>query len=387
VDERRAWTEIETLLQHQWPDGMVPHIVFHEPDDGYFPGPDVWRTGRPVPTSGITQPPVLGFVLKRLYDEARDPALAEGKVRALLPKAAAWHRWFYAARDPRNTGLVAILHPWESGRDNSIDWDEALARVPTEGVEPYQRRDTSHVDPSQRPHKAEYDRYIWLVQKFRSLGWDNARLHDASPFQVVDPGLNAILIRSDSDLAILAEEIGDGELVHEAHLRTTRARAAFDALWSPAREQYLCYDRVAARLVDSPSVGGILPIFAGLGDAAKQRALADRIRTWRKHTRFGVASHDPTDPRFEPKRYWRGPCWFIVNYMLADGLFRAGLADVAEEVRGESLALFAESGFAEYYDPMTGEPLGGGSFTWSAAMVAELVASDGSGTFKRSARA
>ena len=66
-DEGRAWTEIETLFAHQWPDGMVPHIVFHKPDDGYFPGPDVWATNRPVPTSGITQPAVAGFARFRQH--------------------------------------------------------------------------------------------------------------------------------------------------------------------------------------------------------------------------------------------------------------------------------------------------------------------------------
>ena len=60
-DEARAWVEIETLFDHQWDDGMVPHIIFHKEDEGYFPGPDVWKTGRAVPTSGITQPPVAGF--------------------------------------------------------------------------------------------------------------------------------------------------------------------------------------------------------------------------------------------------------------------------------------------------------------------------------------
>src|SRR5690606_21224937 len=40
-DESRAWTEIETLFEHQWPDGMVPHIIFHKHDDGYFPGAEV----------------------------------------------------------------------------------------------------------------------------------------------------------------------------------------------------------------------------------------------------------------------------------------------------------------------------------------------------------
>ena len=56
-DESRAWQEIESLVAHQWDDGMVPHIVFHVLDDGYFPGPMVWETGRATPTSGITQPP------------------------------------------------------------------------------------------------------------------------------------------------------------------------------------------------------------------------------------------------------------------------------------------------------------------------------------------
>src|SRR3546814_8422825 len=45
-DEPRAWTEIETLFSGQWPDGMVPHIVFHRPDPGYFPGPEAWGIDR-----------------------------------------------------------------------------------------------------------------------------------------------------------------------------------------------------------------------------------------------------------------------------------------------------------------------------------------------------
>ncbi|MEP0320426.1 MGH1-like glycoside hydrolase domain-containing protein, partial [Bauldia litoralis] len=38
-DIDRAWTEVESLLASQWPDGMVPHIIFQRIDDSYFPGP------------------------------------------------------------------------------------------------------------------------------------------------------------------------------------------------------------------------------------------------------------------------------------------------------------------------------------------------------------
>jgi glycogen debranching enzyme len=91
-------------------------------------------------------------------------------------------------------------------------------------------------------------------------------------------------------------------------------------------------------------------------------------------TRFRVASHAPQATEFDAKRYWRGPVWLVVNYMIADGLARAGQDSAAARITASSLDLIRESGFAEYYDPRTGEPLGGGRFTWTAAMVLEFLA-------------
>jgi len=371
-DEARAWTEIETLFAHQWPDGMVPHIVFHVYSDGYFPGPNVWDTKRPTPTSGITQPPVAGFAVKRLFDRATDKAAAAERARALLPKIDAWHRWFYEMRDPQGGGLVAILHPWESGRDNSIDWDEAFERVPTDGIEPYVRRDTQHADPAHRPTKAQYDRYLWLVQLFRSLGWDNSKLHDASPFKVVDPGFNAILIRSATDLAALADELGETAIAEANRARAQKALAALEGLWSDAHGQYLCKDRVTGGLIESASIGGILPVFAAVPRERAQE-IARSIETWATKVKYIVPSHDPRDPRFEPKRYWRAPAWLVMNYMIQDGLRAVGETAVADHIVKSSLELITQSGFAEYYDPLTGEPCGGGRFTWTAAMVIEFL--------------
>jgi hypothetical protein len=371
-DEARAWTEIETLFDHQWPDGMVPHIVFHVNSDGYFPGPDVWSTGRPTPTSCITQPPVAGFAVARLYERAKDKALAEERVRRLLPKIDAWHRWFYANRDPKEEGLVAILHPWESGRDNSVDWDVAFDMVPTEGVTPYTRRDTQHADPAHRPTKEQYDRYLWLVEHFRKLGWDNSLLHDASPFQVIDPGFNAILIRSCSDIANLAHELGEMEIANTNRLFAEDGLAALEGLWSDDHGQYLCKDRTIDELIDSASLGGILPVFAAI-PPERAAEIARTIELRSTHAGFVVPSHDPADPRFEPKRYWRGPVWLVTNYMIADGLRREGEDNVADHIVRSSLELITQSGFAEYYDPVTGEPCGGGRFTWTAAMVIEFL--------------
>jgi len=370
-NEQRAWQELITLFEHQWDDGMVPHIVFHEHDDGYFPGPDVWATNRSVPTTGITQPPVAGFAIRRLYEGATDKALAKKSAEQLLEKVDQWHQWFLAHRDPEQTGLVALIHPWESGRDNSIDWDAPFERVPVDGITPYVRRDLQHADADHRPTKAQYDRYLWLVEHFRSLGWDNKKLHDASPFQVVDPGFNAILIRSCDDLAAVADDLGYTDIADRNRTFAANGRAALETLWHEKNGQYACFDRVAGVLSDSASIGGILPVLAILPE---QRAagIVSRIKTLQASVNYLVPSHDPADARYDGKRYWRGPSWLIVNYLITAGLRSSGAIELANEIESQSLRLIETSGFAEYYDPITGEPCGGSSFSWTAAMVMEF---------------
>lgn len=372
VDERRAWTELETLFEHQWEDGMVPHIVFHKMDDGYFPGPEVWGTGRSTPTTGITQPAVAGFAAKRLFDLANDKALAAEKASQLIGGIDRWHSWFYQYRDPKGTGLVALLHPWEAGRDNSVDWDGPFNQVPTDGVEPYERRDLQHASADHRPTKEQYDRYIWLVQRFRGLNWDNSKLHDASPFQVVDPGFNAILIRSCSEVAALAESLGEHEIAKRNQEFANKGLAALESLWSEHLNQYVCFDRVKGELIESPSVGGLIAVVASI-PLSRANAIAERIRVLAERCKYLVPSHDPDDKNFDSKRYWRGPSWLIVNYLIADGLRQAGVKDVAEKIEQQSFELIQQSGFAEYYDPITGEPCGGKTFTWTAAMVMEFL--------------
>ncbi|TNJ43333.1 trehalase family glycosidase [Phaeobacter sp. B1627] len=376
VNESRAWTEIETLFDHQWPDGMVPHIIFHKEDEGYFPGPSVWGTERPVPTSGISQPAVTGFAVRKLFERAKDLPSARARAKALLPKIQAWHDWFFATRDPEETGLVAIIHPWESGRDNSADWNAALSRVPTEGVGDFQRRDIQHAAAAHRPTTEQYQRYIWLVKHFRAQGWDTAKLHDASPFRVVDPGFNAILLRSCADLAWLAEQLDEPAIGARAKTQSDKGLAAMEHLWSDRHQQYLCYDRAIGAPVDCLTVGGLLPVFTAIAPDRSAR-IAARLEDLARRTTYMIPSHDPHAPEYDGERYWLGPAWLIVNYMIADGLNRDGHTEIAARIVGDSMKLIVESGFSEYYDPMTGAPCGGPHFTWTAAMVIEFLKQTG----------
>ena len=64
-----AIDEITTLLRGQWKDGMIPHILFHDLKTNYYPNHSVWNCGNKIHSSGITQPPVLAIILKKILDK------------------------------------------------------------------------------------------------------------------------------------------------------------------------------------------------------------------------------------------------------------------------------------------------------------------------------
>ena len=366
-DEARAWRELGRLLEGQWPDGMVPHIVFHREDPRYFPGPDVWGIDNEPRTSGITQPPILAVCARRLFERAEDRDGARAALHRLLPKLLAYHSWYHSARDPERGGLVSLYHPWETGMDNSPAWDGPLGRVPVDRLPPYERRDTGHVDASQRPHRAEYDRYLTLVHRFRARGYDPQALYAESPFRIADVGVNSILLRADRDLLALAHELGLGEGRDELEGWVARGHAALQDLWSEATGGYRSRDQLTGEVLAVGTSASFLPLFAGAVAPERAAGLFATIERWAEQVRFLLPSTDPASPLFEPRRYWRGPVWLIVNWMIADGLAAYGRADLARRLRKDALELVRQNGFFEYFDPITGEGLGGANFTWTAA--------------------
>lgn len=364
-DLARAWSEIGCLLRGQWEDGMIPQIVFHAPSDDYFPGPEVWGIRRDPPTSGITQPPVLATAARRVL-AAHATAEGEARMAAIYPRLRDSHRWWAAARDPGGIGLVATLHPWETGMDNSPAWDKALDRVPTGTRTAIRRRDTSHVDPAFRPRAIDYQRFIHLVEVFRDAGWDPARMLAASPFRVADVGTNAILLRAEKDLLHLAGRFGTPVEASEIATRIARMETALEHLWDDARGHYLPRDLISGEAIPFRGSAGFLPLFAG--QARHAAALATQLEEWGRGVKALVPSTDPGDPLFEPLRYWRGPVWAVVNWMIAEGLHRCGETAMAARVAGDTRDLIAAEGFSEYFDPITGQGIGGGTFSWTAAI-------------------
>ena len=366
-DRDRAWAEIETLVSAQWDDGMIPHIVFHQRDEGYFPGPDVWATGRTPPTSGITQPPVLATIVRELWEaEGADPACE--RMRALYRACLASHRWFHTFRDPLGNGLVMVTHNWETGRDNSSEWDDALARVDTSGVGTYQRRDTGHVDAAMRPKQEEYDRYVAILQFGRASGWNHRTIADHGPFRMVDVGMSMELLRANRDLLALAQAIGDAPVAAELQARISLSEAGMDWLWNEDAGAYCSRDATTHESSGLVTNASFLAFYAGVGSAHQRARLIEGLGRLTASATYLLPSLEAGSRAYDHRRYWRGPVWLVVSYMAAIGLAEHGHADWALRIRIDSARLIERSGFYESFSPETGEGSGGDDFSWTAAM-------------------
>jgi hypothetical protein len=376
VDWDRATTELRTLFAAQWPDGLLPHIVFHDGAAAYFPGPDAWATPRRN-TSGIVQPPLHATAAWLVARRAPSPEAARAFLGELFGPLRAWHAYLYRERDLLGDGLAAIRHPWESGQDDSPAWDPALHAIALdpEGVAPYARVDLTMAPADERPDPADYDHYIALVECFKRHGYDEAAMREHCPFWVVDPLFNSALAVAGEDLARIADALGEDPAPFRA--QTQRTTAGLNArLWDGRLRRYLAYDVRRKRPLPAPVAACFVPVLTAAPDAAQVEALLrilDSARFW-SPAGHGATSYDRRGPGFSRHQYWRGPVWVNVNWLLTRGLMRHGRSRAARRLIEATLALVGERGFWEYYDPETGEGLGSERFSWTAALVLDLLA-------------
>lgn len=357
-DLPRAWDEFDTLLASQWDSGMVPHIIFHDPDPSYFPGPDVWSTGQSPATSGISQPPVAATMARLVWEIDKDTS--HDRLARIYPKLVKWHRWWHEVRCGH--GPAAIIHPWESGRDNCPDWDIGMAGVDGSGVGAYTRRDTGHVDPAMRPMKEQYDRYLAMVHFGVEVGWDQHRIVAEGPFLMADPGITFILLRAHEDLAVLGDALGED--VREIEGWAAALRAALPQIWNDELKAYDAKNLRDGQFAGILGSGAFLAYLAGAGNPELDTQL---MRVW-DAVSYGIPSADPHAESFDSRRYWRGPKWPVVNSLLAIGFRDMGRHDLEARLRRETARVIREHGFWEYFDPTDGAPCGGGEFTWTAAI-------------------
>ncbi|MCW9706225.1 MGH1-like glycoside hydrolase domain-containing protein [Fodinibius salsisoli] len=393
--QERAEEELQRLFSGQWSNGMVPHIIFNDNDkeSDYFPGSDFWQTEHlsqspnTVSTSGICQPPIHATAIRHLLETAHDRRQAQSFAKDVFPSLKAWHSFLYRERDPNDEGLVYIRHPWSSGQDNSPNWDHILQQInlSQEQIPSYERTDNKHNDSSERPSNRSYDRYIYLVDFFRKRGYNEDKIRrDGCPFLVQDVLFNTLLCRAGRDLAQIAEWLGKDPSPFYKQAKKT-AKSINKNMWDKNHNIYVDLDWRNGEKIDVYMLSGFLPLFANVPSPARSEQMFSYLNTQSfcqlKKNCLAVPSYDRQQPKYSDQKYWRGPIWINLNWLLYKGLAQYGHREYDKLIKQTIIYLVQKSGFHEFYNPKTGEGYGAEKFSWTAALFLDILNSERTVTF------
>ncbi len=143
-------------------------------------------------------------------------------------------------RDPKNSGLVSILHPWESGYDNSPLWDEPLNAIKIRKNLKYKRGDNKVVNPDFRPLDIDYDRYVTIKNHLRKNKYNPKKLYETSMFNVVDVGFNSIFLKANKDLLYLLKKFNLGHKEIEKYV--LKSENKIEKLYDKKTKSFVNYD-------------------------------------------------------------------------------------------------------------------------------------------------
>lgn len=386
-DVDRAIEEIDSMFSGQWENGLLPHILFHsEKETSYFPNYDFWNSnvnpGAPQSpkSSGITQPPVFGFIIEEILKKHPKNEKVISFVKRVFPKLVKYHDFLYKYRTIDNDGLFFIFHPWESGRDNSPIWDESLSRIQINArdIPTYQRRDNLIADPSERPTQEQYDRYVYLLELGKKYQYDGPEIAEQSPFLVQDCMMNAILIKSNESLINMGTQFGF-DVAQIAEWQALSKENFTSKFWNEQIESFVSYDQRAGHQIVHKEIGGLVALFAEIATQEQAAKLSDYL--WSIHNRgyYLCPSFDIDSPLFDSKRYWRGPVWPQMNWMIHQGLLKYGYNELAEIVKSDLIELVSKLGFFEYFESekslaiASNRGYGGDNFSWTASSIISLI--------------
>lgn len=319
LGDERAVRELRSALQPQDADGFVPHVRY-----GDAPNPHAGFWGRPT-TSSITQPPMYGHAVAELARRGLAPP------DDVVARATAGLRFLLHQRKRSPAGLVELCHPWESGCDDSPRWDAVLA--------------------GQWAPDDWYEAKGHLLASVERSGGGAPLANPAFPVGAV--GFSSLVAWNAWELA---EVTGDDEL----RARADDLAAAVDARWEPG---------LGTWVDDGPtehSSGRVRTLDALLAVLVAPRAeafaqLDDPLAFGAACGPRGVHAAEPT---YEPTRYWRGPAWPQLTYLVwlaAKGREPALAGSLVRSMVAGAL----RSGFAEYWEPDSGGPLGAVPQSWT----------------------
>ena len=313
-DFQQRWNQAKP----DYAQGMVAN--FMAPDSGptYFSGKD-WLT-----FPAYSQAPLLAWGIERVYERNHDLDL----VREALPHLEAFHNWYWRERDLDGVGLITVgaysgivQHARYETYDNEVDLD-TLQLTPHPGR------------PASEQNGPWYgDIYI--------------------------PANTSYLLLSERSLIHLAKVAGDSALsARRRRILDKGVDAMRRHMWDEKQGCFLAVRRKGLQKVGPATIGGLVPLYAGIPTDHQARGMARALLAPNWNTPVPIPTVDRLDAQYRSGGFWRGDVWPSTVYQTLGGLRRYGHQPLVGEFAGRLLDNALKVGVSEHYDSQTGAPLG-----------------------------
>jgi hypothetical protein len=346
-DPARAREELRTLLRAGRGDGFIPHTTFWD-------HPALWRRAPFYGThtrfgalaTATIQTPLLAHAWEQVARRSPD---APGFAGEALEDLRLHYDWLDRERDPDGDGLITIIHPDESGLDDTPKYDRVWG---------WMRHD--------RPG------HLWLVERHRHLRYRGPAIIARYDEHVEDVLVNVAYALSLRSLSRLLDEGAHGRYA----LRARRTEQALLERCLEARSGlFLDLAGRAERPIDVSTWSALAPLaLDALPEDVRRRLVEEHLLDPR---RYRVACGIPSvaveercfNPRWDRFRTWRGPSWMNIAWLLVPPMRELGYARDADRIVASLAAAVERAGWREYYHPFTGAGLGAKGFGMSTLLV------------------
>jgi hypothetical protein len=335
-EPERGVRELGNALSAQFADGFLPHMRYAFPNTERGPRTDV---------SSFTQPPIHAHAARVL---AAHGPLPDGMVER-IGRALEW-LWQYR-RTP--DGLLFLVHPWESGADDSPRWDSWVADYL--GARDFRRLRW------RRPKWSRFDRHLVAATVFDIEG----AAVDSAEFVAAPAAFNALAGHAALEYAALSgDQSWAARAAELAEVMDRQMWSEAEGLWSDVAIGG------GGESVHIPTLDGVLPALLTANSDRAERALNQLQTEGRFAARYGPTFVARTHPAYRPNEYWRGTAWMQMSYLARLAALRWDRTDLADQIADCSRRAALRSKFAEHWNPESGRGRGAIPLTWGALAAA-----------------
>lgn len=307
-----------------------------------------------------SKPALASWAVWETYKVSKDTDF----LKEMYPKLKEYHEWWYKNRDFNQNGVaeyggmvhkfnntsdeIILAAAWESGMDNAVRFDVDGVGSDDIGVKVLENKNYegelvgySINQESVDLNSFLYAEKIYLAEMSKILGYSNDRKYYLESAKNLKEYINRNMFDEKTgyyyDLQI--GENGEKKLL----VNRGKGTEGYIPLWANVATKKQAA-KVVQNILDENVMNTYLP--------------------------FPTSAKD--NPKYNPKKYWRGPVWLDQAYFGIVALDNYGYKNEAKELTVKlfenSEGLLGDAPIRENYNPENGEGLHCSNFSWSASV-------------------